>query len=52
MTEVMNIVAESISGIAMILLIIGGGGALKQVLIDSGVGKYIAAMMTGSSIHH
>ncbi|MBC2582522.1 gluconate:H+ symporter [Clostridium sp. DJ247] len=48
MTDVMNIIAESISGIAMILLIIGGGGAFKQVLIDSGVGKYIAAIMAGS----
>jgi len=50
MTDVMNIVAESISGIAMILLIIGGGGALKQVLIDSGVGNYISSMMSGSNI--
>ncbi|QHT71554.1 gluconate permease [Rhodocytophaga rosea] len=42
MTEVMQIITSSISGIAMILLIIGGGGALKQVLVDSGVGNYIA----------
>jgi len=50
MVDVMNIVSESISGIAMILLIIGGGGALKQVLIDSGVGNYISNMMSGSNI--
>ncbi|MBV7273421.1 gluconate:H+ symporter [Clostridium thailandense] len=47
-TKVMDILAESISGIAMILLIIAGGGAFKQVLIDSGVGKYIASAMTGT----
>lgn len=47
-TKIMDILAESISGIAMILLIIAAGGAFKQVLIDSGVGKYIAAMMSGS----
>jgi Gnt-I system high-affinity gluconate transporter/Gnt-II system L-idonate transporter len=42
MSEVMQIISSSITGIAMILLIIGGGGALKQVLVDSGVGSYIA----------
>jgi gluconate transporter len=42
MPEVMQIISSSITGIAMILLIIGGGGALKQVLVDSGVGNYIA----------
>jgi Gnt-I system high-affinity gluconate transporter/Gnt-II system L-idonate transporter len=47
MPEVMQVITNAITGIAMILLIIGGGGALKQVLVDSGVGKYIAAV--GSS---
>lgn len=50
MAEVMKTISNSISSIAMILLIIGGGGALKQVLIDSGVGNYIASVMAGSSI--
>jgi gluconate transporter len=44
MPEVMQIIVNSITGIAMILLIIGGGGALKQVLVDSGVGNYIAEL--------
>ncbi|MDF2503993.1 MULTISPECIES: gluconate:H+ symporter [Clostridium] len=48
--DVMKTVAEAASGIAMILLIVGGGGALKQVLIDSGVGKYIATIMAGTNI--
>ncbi|MEQ8154302.1 MAG: gluconate transporter [Clostridiaceae bacterium] len=49
-TEVMQTVAESISSIAMILLIIGGGGAFKQVLVDSGVDKYIAQIMQSTHI--
>jgi Gnt-I system high-affinity gluconate transporter len=36
--------------VAMILLVIGGGGAFKQVLIDSGVGRYIEGLMVGSSM--
>lgn len=35
--------------IGMMLLIIGGGGAFKQVLIDGGVGKYVAMLFAGSS---
>lgn len=50
MPEIMKTVADSINTVAMIILIIGGGGALKQVLVDSGVAKYIAAVMEGSTI--
>ncbi len=50
MPEVMKIVSDSIASIAMILLIIGGGGAFKQVLVDSGVGKFIAEIMKDSSL--
>ncbi len=50
MEEVMQTVSESIAAIAMVLLIIGGGGALKQVLVDSGVAKYVALIMEGSAI--
>ncbi|ADK13169.1 MULTISPECIES: GntP family permease [Clostridium] len=38
------------ASIGMMILIIGGGGAFKQVLIDGGVGKYIATLFSGSSI--
>ena len=41
---------SSIKIIAMMLLIIGGGGAFKQVLVDSGVDKYIAAMMHETNV--
>ena len=40
--QVMFIYGESVKEIAMILLIIGGAGALKQILIDSGVSQQIA----------
>lgn len=50
MDEVMQTLTDSIKIIAMMLLIIGGGGAFKQVLVDSGVDKYIAGMMEGSII--
>ncbi|MCU5771791.1 gluconate:H+ symporter [Erwiniaceae bacterium BAC15a-03b] len=48
--EVMDMCGDSISAIAMIVFIIAGGGAFKQVLVDSGVGTYIADMMKGSSL--
>src|SRR5699024_11730513 len=34
----------------MMLLIIGGGGVFKQVLIDGGVGDSVASIFTDSSI--
>lgn len=48
--NIMNSCAVSISHIGMMLLIIGGGGAFKQVLIDGGVGDYVAELFQGSSI--
>jgi Gnt-I system high-affinity gluconate transporter len=42
MKQVMAHYAESVKEIAMILLIIGGAGALKQILVDSGVSNDIA----------
>lgn len=50
MDQVMGTLADAIRIISMMLLIIGGGGAFKQVLMDSGVDKYIAALMVGSTI--
>jgi Gnt-I system high-affinity gluconate transporter len=34
----------------MVMLIIGGGGALKQVLIDSGISNYIVDILSGKDI--
>lgn len=50
MTMVMDSVTQSVAGITMVLLIIGGAGGLKEVLIDSGVSGYIGAMLKGSTI--
>ncbi len=50
MTEVMDSVSSAVAGITMVLLIIAGAGALKEVLIDSGVSGYIGDMMKGSTI--
>ncbi|MUH34984.1 gluconate transporter [Zobellia amurskyensis] len=50
MKDVMDSVASAVSGITMVLLIIAGAGALKQVLIDSGVSDYIGEMLKGSTI--
>jgi len=50
MKQVMFIYGESVKDIAMILLIIGGAGALKQVLIDSGVSQQIADSLQNVSL--
>ncbi|EUJ35387.1 gluconate:H+ symporter [Brochothrix campestris] len=50
MKELMNSMSKAIQQIAMMLLIIGGGGAFKQVLVDGGVGDYVAKMFTDSSL--
>lgn len=48
--EIMKIIEQAVVAIAMILLIVGAGGALKQVLIDSGVGKYIGELVAKSNL--
>lgn len=50
MSEVMKTVESAILVIAMILLVVAGGGALKQILIESGVGRYIGDLMAGSQL--
>ncbi|MGW9530821.1 GntP family permease [Paenibacillus terrae] len=48
--NVMESCTTAISHIGMMLLIIGGGGAFKQVLIDGGVGDYVAELFKGTSL--
>lgn len=48
--EIMKDVESAVLSIAMILLIVGGGGALKQILIDSGVGRYIGEIAAQSNL--
>jgi len=45
MKEIMKIFGTAASGITMVLLIIAGAGALKQILIDSGVSDYIGGLL-------
>ena len=47
--ELMDSLTESVSSITMVLLVIAGAGALKQVLIDSGASDYIGQLAAGSS---
>ncbi|OOQ59193.1 gluconate:H+ symporter [Mucilaginibacter pedocola] len=44
-----NIYSDAVKDISMILLIIAGAGAFKQVLVDSGVNNEITALLT--SLH-
>jgi gluconate transporter len=50
MNELMNLMISSLKGLALILLIIAGGGAFKQVLVDSQVGNYIGELLKGSAV--
>jgi len=50
MKTVMDSLSKSVASITMILLIIAGAGALKEVLVDSGVSEYIADLLKDSSV--
>ncbi len=49
--KIMDIYGDAVKDIAMILLIMSGAGALKQILIDSGVSNEIGVILTGLDIH-
>ena len=50
-TSIQNAIVLSLAPTASIILIIGGGGAFKQVLINSGVGNAIAEFATHANIN-
>ena len=50
MNQIMKTYADAVSGITMVLLVISGAGALKQILIDSGVSDYIGGLLEISSM--
>ena len=50
MPEIMKSLAHSVTSITMIMLLIAGAGALKQVLVDSGVSKYIGELLRESTL--
>lgn len=47
--DIMTSMENAVKSIAMLLLVIGGGGAFKQVLIDGGVGKAVATMFINTN---
>jgi Gnt-I system high-affinity gluconate transporter len=47
----MGVYSDAVKDVTMILLIIGGAGILKQVLVDSGVSNDIAVLLQGLSIN-
>ncbi|TAL62188.1 MAG: gluconate transporter [Bacteroidetes bacterium] len=49
-TDIMNSLAHSVTSITMIMLLIAGAGALKQVLVDAGVSQYIGGLLSQSSL--
>lgn len=51
MKYIMNIYSDSTKDVLMIILIVGGSGALKEVLIQSGVSKEIGGLLDGMNVH-
>jgi Gnt-I system high-affinity gluconate transporter len=51
MQRIMNIYVEAVKDITILLLIMGGAGSLKQILIDSGVSAEIATLLNGLDVH-
>ncbi len=49
--DVSKSLADSFKDIAVILLIIGGAGALKEILSASGTSTYIGSMLQGANIN-
>ena len=47
LSEVSASCTSSAKAMAMILLVIGAGGAFKEVLVEAGIADYIAAMTSG-----
>jgi Gnt-I system high-affinity gluconate transporter len=50
MKDVMQSMTHSISGLAMVMFVIGGAGGLKQILVDSGVSKYIGEALSSTGL--
>lgn len=51
MPDIMNSLTHSVTSITMIMLLIAGAGALKQVLVDAGVSDYIGSLLSGTTIN-
>ncbi|RYZ45961.1 MAG: gluconate transporter [Sphingobacteriales bacterium] len=51
MSHLMNIYSDAVKDISMIIFIVAGAGALKQVFVDSGVSNQIASVLQTWNIH-
>jgi len=50
MPDIMKSLAHSVGSIAMIMLLISGAGALKQVLVDGGASNYIGELLSNTGL--
>lgn len=50
MQWVMNAFENAVKSIAMVILIIGAGGVLKQTIIDTGIGDTIGMLMSHGNV--
>jgi Gnt-I system high-affinity gluconate transporter len=50
LNDIMSSLVHAVSALTMVMLIIGGAGGLKQVLVDSGVSKYIGELLKQSPL--
>jgi gluconate transporter len=48
--QILRLATESLAPVGTLLAIMGGGGAFKQVIVDSGVGAYAGSLLAASSI--
>jgi gluconate transporter len=48
--KMLKLATDSLAPVGSLILIIGGGGALKQVIVDTGVGSYLGKMLMTSAI--
>jgi gluconate transporter len=48
--EAARLAGEALAPIGALLAIMGGGGAFKQVILDSGVGPYAGSLLASSSV--
>ena len=48
--EVMNSLGGAIKSIAMIIVVIGAGGAFKQVIVDAGLGDTVNHLVSGLNV--
>ncbi|HLK64622.1 MAG TPA: gluconate:H+ symporter [Bryobacteraceae bacterium] len=48
--QALKMAADSLAPMGALLCIMGGGGAFKQIIVDSGVGAYLGKLLITSSI--